>query len=161
MNLKQFIALQMKMVRGMLLERVKEIPDDKMTVRAAEGSVHLAWILGHLAWSEAGVLNKFVLGKDNHMEHLGQACRMGSTVTDDPSAYPSKDESLRLLEQVRADTLKFLDGISEADLDKPLKNAPPQFTTSGAVLALIPAHEAHHNGQISIIWRKLGHKPKI
>ena len=161
MNLKKFVTVQMEMVRGMLLEWVKEIPEEKMTVRAIDGGVHLAWILGHLAWSEAGVLNKFVLEKENPMKHLGKACRMGSTVVDDAGAYPSKAEALKLLEQVRSDTLKFLETVSEEDLDKPVKDAPPEFKNWGSVLALIASHEAHHNGQISIIWRQLGHKPKV
>lgn len=161
MNVKEFATEQMQMVRGMLNEWVKEIPDEQMTVRAVDGGVHLAWILGHLAWSEAGVLNKFILQKPNPMKHLGKACRMGSTVVDDASAYPSKAEVLKLIEQVRSCTLKFLDGISEADLDTPVKDGPPEFKTWGSVLALIASHEGHHNGQISVIWRQLGHKPKV
>ena len=161
MNVKQFVAEQMEMVRGMLLEWVKEIPEEQMAVRAIDGGVHLAWILGHLAWSEAGTINKFIRQQPNPMRHLGKACGMGSTVVDDASAYPSQAEAIKLLEQVRADTLKFLDSLSEPDLDTPVKDAPPEFKNWGSIFALVAAHEAHHNGQISVIWRKLGHKPKI
>lgn len=70
MNLKQFSTQQMHMVRGMLLEWVNDIPEDKMTVRAVDGGVHLAWILGHLAWSEAGTINKFIRQQPNPMRGL-------------------------------------------------------------------------------------------
>ena len=161
MNTKQFIIEQMHMVHGMLTEWVDDIPEDKMTVRAIDGSVHLAWILSHLAWSEAGTLNKFIRGQSNPMRHLGKACGMGSTVVDDAAAYPSKDEALATLARVRAETLKFLDTLTEADLDTPVEQGPPEFKTWGSIFALIPSHEAHHGGQISVIWRRLGHKPKI
>ena len=95
------------------------------------------------------------------MKHLGKACRMGSTVVDDASAYPSKADGLKLLEQVRSDTLKFLDGVSEEDLDKPVEGGPPKFKTWGSVLGLIGPHEGHHNGQISVIWRRLGNEPRV
>ena len=47
MNTKEFVVEQMGMVRGMLTEWIKDISEEKMTVRAVDGGVHLAWILGH------------------------------------------------------------------------------------------------------------------
>ena len=161
MNTKEVVIEQMQQVRDMLKEWVNDIPQEKMNVRAIDGGVHLAWILSHLAWSEAGTINKFIREQPNPLRHLGKACGMGSTVVDDAAAYPSKDQAMATLEQLRADTLKFLDGLSEADLDRPIKDGPPEFKTWGSIFALIPSHEAHHSGQISVIWRRLGHKPKI
>ncbi len=161
MDAKQFVIGQMQMVRNMLLEWVKDIPDQQITTRAVDDGVHLAWILSHLAWSEAGTVNKFIREAQNPLRHLGKSCGMHSTVVDEPSAYPSKAEALATLEEVRADSLKFLDSLSPADLDNPVKAGPPQFKTWGSIFALIPAHEAHHNGQVSVIWRKLGHEPRI
>ena len=86
---------------------------------------------------------------------------MGSMVVDDAGAYASKSEAMARLEEVRRETLTFLESISEADLDKPVKGGPPEFETWGSIFALIPSHEAHHGGQISVIWRRLGHKPRI
>ncbi len=161
MDAKQFVIGQMEMVRGMLLEWAKDIPEKHITTRAVDDGVHLAWILSHLAWSEAGTINKFIRQQPNPLRHLGRSCGMHSTVLDDPSAYPSKDQALDTLEKVRANTLKFLDSLSEKDLDKPVEKGPPQFKTWGLIFALVSAHEAHHNGQISVIWRQLGHEPKI
>ena len=161
MNTKEFIIEQMQQIRNMLTEWVKDIPQEQMTVRAIDGGVHLAWILSHLAWSEAGTLNKFIREQPNPLRHLGKSCGMHSTVVDDAAAYPSKNEALATLEKVRAETIKFLEGLSEADFDRPVKDGPPEFKTWGSIFALIPAHEAHHNGQVSVIWRRLGHEPKI
>ena len=161
MNIKQFMIEQMQQVRDMLKEWVADITEEQMTVRVVDDGVHLAWILSHLAWSEAGTINKFIRQQPNPQRQLGKSCGMGSTVVDDAGAYPSKDQAMATLEQVRVETLKFLDGLSEADLDRPIKDGPPEFKTWGSVFALIAAHEAHHNGQISVIWRRLGHEPKI
>lgn len=154
MDAKQFAITQMQMVRNMLLEWVKDIPEEHITTRAIDDGVHLAW-------SEAGTVNKFIRETENPLRQLGKSCGMHSTVIDAAGAYPSKAESLATLEQIRADTLEFLDTLSPADLDTPVKAGPPEFTTWGSIFALIPAHEAHHNGQISVIWRRLGHQPKI
>lgn len=161
MDTKEFAIWQMKMVRGMLVEWVKDISEEQMRVRVVDGGVHLAWILSHLAWSEAGTVNKFVREQDNPLRHLGKSCGMHSKVVDEADAYASKDEALATLEKVRAGTLEFLEGLSETDLDKPVKEGPAEFTNWGSIFALIPAHEAHHNGQISVIWRRLGHEPRI
>ena len=161
MDTKEFVVMQMEMTREMLLEWVTDIPEEQMTVRVVDNGVHLAWILGHLAWSEAGTVNKFVRQQSNPLRHLGKSCGMGSTVVDDASAYPSKTEALATLKKTRAETLAFLEGLSEADLDKPITDGPAEFKNWGSIFALIPAHEAHHNGQISVIWRRLGHKPRI
>ena len=161
MDTRQFIIEQMHMVRGMLTEWVSDIPAGHMTVRAVDNGVHLAWILSHLAWSEAGTLNKFIREQPNPLKHLGKSCGMGSTVVDDAAVYPSKEQAMATLEQARSETLKFLDTLSESDLDRPVKAGPPEFKTWGSIFALIPSHEAHHGGQISVIWRRLGHKPKI
>ncbi len=161
MDAKQFIIEQMEMVRGMLREWVADITQEQMSTRAVDGGVHLAWILSHLAWSEAGTVNKFIREIENPLRHLGKSCGMHSTVLDEAGAYPSKAEALATLEKVRADTLKFLDTLSPADLDKPVEKGPAEFKTWGSIFALIGAHEAHHNGQISVIWRRLGHEPKM
>ena len=161
MNTKQFIIEQMHMVREMLTEWVADIPEEQMTVRAIDDGPHLAWILSHLAWSETGTINKFIREQSNPLRHLGKSCGMGSIVVDDAAAYPSKAEALATLEQVRVETLKFLDTLSEADLDTPVKQGPPEFKTWGSIFALIATHDAHHVGQITVIWRRLGHKPKI
>lgn len=161
MDAKQFAIEQMELIRGMLNGCFADITQEQMTTRVVDGGVHSAWILSHLAWSEAGTVNKFIRGAENPLRHLGKSCGMGSTVVDDAGAYPSKAEALATLEQVRSDTLKFLDTLSPADLDKPVKDGPPMFKTWGTIFALIGAHEAHHSGQISVIWRRLGHEPKI
>ena len=161
MDTKQFIIEQMHIVRGMLTEWVNDIPEEQMTTRTTDDGPHLAWILSHLAWSEAGTVNKFILRQSNPVKSLGKSCGMGSTVVDDAAAYPSKAEALATLADVRSETLKFLDTLAEADLDTPVEQGPPEFKTWGSIFALIPSHEAHHGGQISVIWRRLGHQPKI
>ena len=161
MDAKQFIIEQMHMVRSMLTEWVTDIPQEQITTRVVDDGVHLAWILSHLAWSEAGTVNKFIRERENPLRQLGKSCGMHSTVLDAAGAYPAKAEALATLQSVRAETLKFLDTLSPADLDTPVKAGPPQFKTFGSIFALIPVHEAHHNGQISVIWRKLGNEPKL
>ena len=74
---------------------------------------------------------------------------------------PQREATLADLTAARLELLDALAGLSEADLDTSVKAGPPEFKTWGSIFALIPSHEAHHGGQISVIWRRLGNKPKI
>ena len=87
---------------------------------------------------------------------------MGSQPVADASAYPSLDELTAEFEKVRANTLKVLDGFTDADLDKP-SHAPPDLTsmfgTVGQCLVMAALHCAFHAGQVADARRAMGHKP--
>ena len=67
-------------------------------------------------------------------------------------------------ETVRAETMAFLDTLTDADLDKP-SHAPEEmkewFGTIGQCLAVAPIHFGFHGGQIADARRAAGRQPVL
>jgi uncharacterized damage-inducible protein DinB len=69
----------------------------------------------------------------------------------------SKAEYLQLLDQQREGTLKAIDRIGDAGLDKPAPEGYRRmFPTVADVLLLVVNHEVMHAGQFTVVRRKLG-----
>src|SRR5262249_35875334 len=79
---------------------------------------------------------------------------------DSPEAFHPKSVYTSVFEQQRAGTLKALDKLTDADLDKA---SPEQFKdyapTSGDLMVLQGVHWLMHAGQWAIVRRKLGKQP--
>jgi hypothetical protein len=79
---------------------------------------------------------------------------------DDPAAYRSKDEYLRLAAEQRRGTLAALASLKDEDLDKPAPEPLRHFLkTVCDVLNLQASHWLMHAGQWAVVRRKLGRKP--
>ncbi|MDB5353902.1 MAG: hypothetical protein JWN24_355 [Phycisphaerales bacterium] len=143
-----------------LVEDMREIPLTQTT----PGGNHPIWILGHLATIE-GQIPAVLFGETNPVAHWWPLFGMGSEVKTDAALYPSFDELLGTYRLLRAGTLKLLDQIGEAGLDRVPKNVPPGFEkemqTFGQTLLVIAIHNMQHAGQIADTRRAAGRKPRI
>jgi hypothetical protein len=148
--------------RQWLMALVSDIQGAELTASTARGGNHPVWVLGHTLHSEAALVSEFILGKPNPLAKWDDLFDMGSQPVSDAAKYPSVPELLAEFDKVRADTLKFLDGLTDADLDKP-SLAPPHlasmFGTVGQCLAAIGLHLTFHAGQIADARRAAGKKP--
>jgi len=148
--------------RQWLMALVSDIEGAEVTFPTSRGGNHPLWVLGHTIHSEAGLVNGFVLGKPNPLAKWGSLFGMGTRPVSDVGKYPSVPELLAEFDKVRAETIKLLDGLTDADLDKP-SLAPPElanmFGTVGQCLAGISLHLAFHAGQIADARRAAGKKP--
>jgi uncharacterized damage-inducible protein DinB len=80
--------------------------------------------------------------------------------SDNPSAFLTKDEYLKLHDAVRQATLAVLDRTSDADFDKPAPESMRSYApTVGDVFVLHGQHGTMHSGQWAVIRRKLGRPP--
>src|SRR5437867_10673421 len=77
---------------------VSEIPDERMTAQPLAGVNHPAWILGHLALTADGTLEKLG-GQKALPADWATLFAPGSKPSAVRSVYPSKDELLRAVEQ--------------------------------------------------------------
>ncbi|HET6882995.1 MAG TPA: DinB family protein [Pirellulales bacterium] len=140
---------------------LNDLSDADLLVRPVPGANHIAWQLGHLIASENGMTEETCPGsmpalptgfKEKHDKDTA-----GS---DDRNAFLSKDEYLRLYRQQREATLKALDGLSEADLDRPAPERLRAFIeTIGGVFVMHSTHWLMHAGQWAVVRRKLGRNP--
>jgi hypothetical protein len=120
------------------------------------------WVLGHLVHSEAGMVQGFILGKPNPLAKWDDLFGTGSEPVADASQYPPLAELLSEFDRARAENLKVLAGLTDADLDSPSK-APPElesmFGTIGQCFVALALHVTFHAGQVADARRAAGRKP--
>jgi hypothetical protein len=135
---------------------VADIADERMAEQPAEGINHPAWVVGHLAWTA-----------DRALEVLGGSATLpadwpalfgrGSTPTASRSAYASKDELLRALEEGYEHLRQRVKSATPEQLSQPTTNrlARETLPTSKEFIAfLLSGHFGVHLGQLST-WRRL------
>lgn len=139
-----------------------DLSDADLLQRPAEGLNHVAWQLGHLISSEGNLLEMVAPGSAAALpEGFVENHSKDNASSDDASSFLTKTEYLELFQKVQAATFAALDGISEADLDKPGPESMKDFCpTVGSLFILISTHVMMHVGQIVPLRRKLD-KPVV
>ena len=125
-------------------------------------SNHAMWVLGHTTVVE-GRLHKTLFGTPNPVEHWKPLFDAGSEPSDDPAVYPPFEEVVREIPRAAQQDIAYVNTLSDADLDRPVKNPPPglekPFATVGSALLTIALHQAFHNGESSVARRASGKQP--
>ena len=141
---------------------IEDMHDAPLTQPTSAGGNHPLWVLGHLAVTE-GSIPEILFGAQNPVEPWKPLFDAGSEPKADTDAYPPFDEVLSKYRVLRAETLKLLDEMDDADLDKPTKNPPKGaeefFRTVGQTLLLTALHQSFHSGQVADARRAAGRKP--
>ena len=138
-----------------------DLTDDELFARPVPGVNHIAWQMGHLIASEHGMVEQVCPGSMPPLpEGFKEQHSKEASVNDDPAAFCTKEEYLRLAAEQREATLNALDSLSDDDLDKP---APEQLQriapTVAGVFSMQPVHWLMHAGQWVVTRRKLGREP--
>lgn len=161
MNVHDLLKHNVAFSHGITKAYLADITDDEMLVRAVPGSNHLAWQLGHLIASERSLLTSVGGTMPELPDGFAEKHGKDNIQSDDPKDFLSKDEYLRLMQQMHDAALAVINSVDEAGLDAP---GPEQmrafFPTVGSVLFMAGGHEMMHAGQIAAIRRKLG-KPVV
>lgn len=128
--------------------------------RPTPGANCAAWIVGHLALSDRGVLNRLGASLPDLPEGFekrfsrDEGCPQAEEFGDVSVIAPVLDEHRRrLIDAVKAAPAEQLDKV----LDKP----HPMFRTVGEMVTFMALHATMHAGQISTIRRSLGRPPLI
>jgi len=120
---------------------------------------HINWQVGHLIVSEHNMLQGFAPGGMPPLPE-GMAARYSKETagSDDPSRFMSKSELMAAYKTQRQATLRALEQISDADLDKAtgISYAP----IVAALFSMQGSHWLMHCGQWVIVRRNLG-KPVV
>lgn len=144
-------------VRVLTLKVAADIPDEKLTARACPNSNHAAYILGHIAWTESFFITTFGRGDNGFPQSWNECFGFGVETIDDRGAYPSKQELIDTMANVRAHLEAWLRGCTPDELLAPIEGDLAQFATSRAGLASsLGFHEGFHAGQLSTVRRSLG-----
>jgi hypothetical protein len=162
MTAKDVIRLSLNQTKGRLTSLLADMKDQPTVAPTPRGGNHPLWVLGHLAYAEAGLVSGFIKGEANPLAKWEKLFGMGSQPLPDASKYPAWDELVSEYEQVRANTLRLLDTYSDADFDRPSKapeNLSDVFGTVIQVFLVLSSHTAFHAGQVADARRAAGKKP--
>jgi DinB superfamily len=161
MNVREAIKTAYEMPDQICRNYLADLTDADLLVRPVPNSNHIAWQLGHLIASEHRCADALSPGKVPPLPSgFAEKHTKETSKSDDPNTFCSKDEYLKLYDQVRAATLKTIDGLNEGDLDKPAPENLRKFVpTVASVVLMQPSHWLMHAGQWAIVRRKLGKPP--
>jgi hypothetical protein len=136
-----------------------DLTDAELLHRPAPACNHINWQVGHLIVAENELISKVAPGVMPELPAgFAEKYTPEKSKSDDPKAFCTKAELLRVHQQQRAATLAALGKMSETDLDKPsgVEWAP----NAGAVFATAAGgHWMMHVGQWAVVRRQLGRPP--
>ena len=163
METKDALRANMDLSLHVLNSYVADLSDEDLMRRPAEGCNHLAWQLGHLISSEVYLIESIYPGKGAKLpEGFAEKHSRQNTGCDDPAMFCTKNEYLKLFQDVRNATLQALEDLPNGTLDAP---GPEDFRqvcpTIGHVLNLIGCHPMMHAGQFVVVRRQLGKRVVI
>jgi hypothetical protein len=85
-----------------------------------------------------------------------------AATSDNAADFLKKNEYLELLKTTRADTLKALDNLQEADFDRPVSGRVPPFVKrAGDCFVTAAGHWVLHAGQWVVVRRALGRERRF
>lgn len=142
-----------------VLARVEEMREHCVVFPTPNGGGHTLWVLGHLVYIEALVIHEFMLGGVNPLD-AWEDLFDGADVDGDQDRYPPFDEVLARCRDTRAQTVRLLDTLVEADLDRDSAKGPrgyeDTFGTYRACLQYAADHWYMHRGQLADARRAAG-----
>ncbi len=160
MSTVDLLRWQIQLSKQMTQSLLADMQDAPLAFPTQNGGNHPTWIAGHLVYAEANLIQHMLEGNDNPLLDWKPMFGAGSEPTDDSASYPPLSDLLAKWDEVREHTLKFLDSLTDADLDKPSRNPPPGreefFGTFGKVLTMVAHHPLMHRGQVADARRAAG-----
>jgi hypothetical protein len=160
----EVIKMGLEISHQWFMALMTDAQDLLVTTPTSKGGNHPLWVMGHLAHSEAGLVNGFILGKPNPLAEWDDLFGTGSQPVRDASKYPSMAELRSEFDKARAETLKVLDGFTDADLESP-SQAPEElksmFGTIGQCFTALGLHVTFHTGEVADVRRAAGRKPVL
>jgi uncharacterized damage-inducible protein DinB len=162
MKATDFIRAGLERSAAITLALIDDMKDRPLTFPTPNGGNHPLWIVAHLAYSE-GQFHQFMLGRENPLAHWKELVGPGTEPTAEAARYPTFDQARKAFQDLRAETIRLLDTLTDADLDRPCKACPPELaeligTYDKCFLVLI-MHPMHHRGQAADARRAAGRKP--
>jgi uncharacterized damage-inducible protein DinB len=159
MHTKDAIKFALTVSNGAVLSVIDEMSDAATAFPTPNGGCHPLWVLGHLTLVE-GMIPAVLFGDKNPAADWQKYFGESSEPVADAKAYPPFAEVREKYLQLRAQNLKLLESLSEADLDKPTK-APPngrerEFATYGQSFLVLALHQTMHRGNVTDARRAAG-----
>ena len=152
----------LEFARRVTLGLLEDIPEDQRLYQPFPGANHALWIVGHVAWDDNFFLTTLGGKQTDFPPAWNELFRAGSVLQQEPAAYPSLAEIRQQLDARRADWIGWFKSMDGDELVTPLPEDYQTFARDRA--ALMPSiawHEGLHAGQLTVVRKALGLKPKF
>lgn len=156
---------QIKAAREYTLTLLDDLAPEDWYRQPAEGVTHIAWQVGHLAMAQFRLCLERLRDlqpedRDLISKQFLRAHSKGSTPAANSTDAIAPEELRATLDNVFEQVLREVPIYAGDDLNKPLVNPHPIFTTKLEALYFCSKHEMLHAGQIGLLRRLLG-KPTL
>lgn len=160
MTPRQHAVALLKWVRSISDGILGDFPDDKFTFQNHPNDNHAAWVLGHLASTDAWIAGVVGARGVSIPESWNALVGQGSKPERDAKKYPSPAELRKAYADSRAAVLEWLETAPDSALAVDLKDKTGGFCTDPIDAMLkIAWHEGWHVGQVATLRKTLGLKP--
>jgi len=154
MHNREQLRFMLETGQRIIRKTIDDITDHDSMVCGADRSNHARWQVGHLAYFDGYTL---ALAGDRSEDYrsLKEPFGMGSTVSDDPAAYPPWTDLRESLYRIHAKLNMLVSDDSGVDPDMNVSEGEGRQPL-WQVLTFVSLHESYHAGQIVAIRRALG-----
>lgn len=163
MNGREVLKAALETTRDNLTWFVSDFTDADLLARPVPGANHAAWQIGNVIFGDIYLIKEAFPDTLYPELPAGFAELHGpeGAKKDGPEGFLTKDQYIKLFTEVRNATIKSLDNLTDADLDRPTSEKMRSFCPTIAHIYLMASnHTLMHSGQFSVIRRKLG-KPVL
>ena len=162
MNRLQLTIEQIVFARKYTIGLLDQTPMVEWFRQPPGGVSHVAWQVGHIAFSEYRLALWRIRGErpDDDALFPPEFKRLfgADSVPQGGSAFPPA-ELRAVLDRVHEQVLRELPGLDEAELDLAVPHPHPFAKTKFLALLWCAQHEMLHAGQIGLLRRLLGYPP--
>jgi uncharacterized damage-inducible protein DinB len=150
----QPLALIFKLNNNLIARSLDGLADEEMWRQLSGSGNPIAWILGHLTETRAGLLSEMGASFDCGWSRVFQR---GSMLAD-RGRYPSRDVIQGAWNATHAAMRDAFGAVTPDRLSTPVTRRPiPAVETLADLIAFCGFHESYHVGQIGFIRKQLGH----
>ncbi|QDS86814.1 DinB superfamily protein [Rosistilla oblonga] len=155
---------QIEFARQYTLELLDNTPQELWFQMPAGLPTHVAWQVGHLAYSQYGLLVFRQRGREpEDLELVPGTFRKkygrGTTPDADPAGQPTPDELLQRLSTIHQRSIEVVTESSPQRLLEPIDMPYAVYPNKLGAILFCPLHEHIHAGQIGLLRRMLGLNP--
>jgi uncharacterized damage-inducible protein DinB len=151
------IAYQFGLTSYVLERNVAGVSHEESLINPKPGGSCLNWVVGHLTLSRNHALQLF--GQKPMYDNEELAAYVGDdNVPLTRENAISFEELKHRFKALQEPLVTCLDGMSQADMDKPAPFSPTgnPKETMGSLIASLAFHEAYHAGQTGLLRRVIG-----
>lgn len=159
MNAREAIKLCIDSADMVCMGYIQDLSDEDLMRRPHAGCNHIKWQLGHLISSDNGMVSGVAPGAMPALpEGFAERYTKETAKSDDPDAFDSKEEFMRLYQEQHTAALAALATMSDEQLDQESPEEMRAYApTVGSLFSLLGGHWMMHAGQWVIVRRELGH----